>query len=151
MAALPNATYIGFTGTPVDSLSKGEGTFKVFGVDDAQGYLDKYAISESIEDGTTVRLHYALAPSTLWADQEILDREFLRLADAEGVSDPDELNAILDSAVNLKVMMKAPDRVEKIAKYVAEHFQEDCRADGIQGVSGGGRPRGVCILQRGTR
>ena len=132
MAALPNATYIGFTGTPVDSLSKGEGTFKVFGVDDAQGYLDKYAISESIEDGTTVRLHYALAPSTLWADQEILDREFLRLADAEGVSDPDELNAILDRAVNLKVMMKAPDRVEKIAKYVAEHFQETVKPMGFK-------------------
>ena len=124
MAALPNATYIGFTGTPIDSLSKGEGTFKVFGVDDEQGYLDKYAISESIADGTTVRLNYALAPSTLWADQEILDREFLNLADAEGVSDPDELNAILDRAVNLKAMMKAPDRVEKIAKFVAEHFQE---------------------------
>ena len=132
MAALPNATYIGFTGTPIDSLSKGEGTFKVFGVDDKQGYLDKYAIAESIEDGTTVRLHYALAPSTLWADQEILDREFLRLADAEGVSDPDELNAILDRAVNLKAMMKAPDRVRKIAKFVAEHFQETVEPMGFK-------------------
>ena len=132
MAALPNATYIGFTGTPIDSLSKGEGTFKVFGVDDKQGYLDKYAISESIEDGTTVRLHYALAPSTLWADQEILDREFLRLAEAEGVSDPDELNAILDRAVNLKAMMKAPDRVEKIAKFVAEHFQKTVEPMGFK-------------------
>ena len=60
MAALPNATYIGFTGTPIDELSKGEGTFKVFGVDDEQGYLDKYAIAESIEDGTTVPLNYTL-------------------------------------------------------------------------------------------
>ena len=132
MAALPNATYIGFTGTPIDSLSKGEGTFKVFGVDDEQGYLDKYAISESIADGTTVQLNYALAPSTLWADQEILDREFLNLADAEGVSDPDELNAILDRAVNLKVMMKAPDRVEKIAQFVAEHFQETVEPMGFK-------------------
>ena len=132
MAALPNATYIGFTGTPIDSLSKGEGTFKVFGVDDEQGYLDKYAISESIADGTTVQLNYALAPSTLWADREILDREFLNLADAEGVSDPDELNAILDRAVNLKAMMKAPDRVEKIAKFVAEHFQETVEPMGFK-------------------
>ena len=132
MAALPNATYIGFTGTPIDSLSKGEGTFKVFGVDDEQGYLDKYAISESIADGTTVQLNYALAPSTLWADQEILDREFLNLADAEGVSDPDELNAILDRAVNLKAMMKAPDRIEKIAKFVAEHFQETVEPMGFK-------------------
>ena len=132
MAALPNATYIGFTGTPIDSLSKGEGTFKVFGVDDTQGCLDKYAIAESIEDGTTVRLHYALAPSDLQVDPEILDREFLSLADAEGVSDPDELNAILDRAVNLKAIMKAPNRVEKIAKYVAEHFQETVEPMGFK-------------------
>ncbi len=132
MAALPNATYIGFTGTPIDRLSKGEGTFKVFGIDDEQGYLDKYAISESIEDGTTVRLHYALAPSTLWADRKLLDREFLRLAEAEGISDPDELNAILDRAVNLKAMMKAPNRIEKIAKYVAEHFQETVEPMGFK-------------------
>ncbi len=132
MAALPNATYIGFTGTPIDSLSKGEGTFKVFGKNDEQGYLDKYAIAESIEDGTTVRLHYALAPSDLQVDPEILDREFLSLADAEGVSDPDELNAILDRAVNLKVIMKAPNRVEKIAKYVAEHFQETVEPMGFK-------------------
>ena len=132
MAVLSNATYIGFTGTPIDRLSKGEGTFKVFGIDDEQGYLDKYAISESIEDGTTVRLHYALAPSTLWADRKLLDREFLRLAEAEGISDPDELNAILDRAVNLKAMMKAPNRIEKIAKYVAEHFQETVEPMGFK-------------------
>ena len=102
MAALPNATYIGFTGTPIDSLSKGEGTFKVFGVDDKQGYLDKYAISESIADGTTVPLNYTLAASDLRVDRETLEREFLNLAVTEGISDLEELNAILDSAVQLK-------------------------------------------------
>ncbi len=124
MAALPNATYIGFTGTPIDSLSKGEGTFKVFGPDDDRGYLDKYGIAESIEDGTTVKLNYALAPSSLRVDPETLDREFLSLAEAEGVSDPDELNAILDRAVNLKTIMKAPHRIAEIAKFVAKDFKE---------------------------
>ncbi len=124
MAALPNATYIGFTGTPIDSLSKGEGTFKVFGKDDAQGYLDKYAIAESIEDGTTIKLNYALAPSDLQVDPELLEQEFLNLAETEGVSDPDELNAILDRAVNLKEMMKSSDRVNGIAKFVEKDFKE---------------------------
>ena len=124
MAALPNATYIGFTGTPIDSLSKGEGTFKVFGVDDKQGYLDKYAIAESIEDGTTVPLNYTLAASDLRVDRETLEREFLNLAVTEGISDLEELNAILDRAVQLKEMMKAPERVDDIAKYIAEHFCE---------------------------
>src|SRR5262249_44157152 len=65
MGALPNATYIGFTGTPIDKTAYGQGTFKTFGTDDPQGYLDKYSIAESIEDGTTVKLPYALAPSAL--------------------------------------------------------------------------------------
>ena len=37
MAGLPNASYIGFTGTPVDKTAYGKGTFKTFGVDDDQG------------------------------------------------------------------------------------------------------------------
>ena len=132
MAALPNATYIGFTGTPIDRLSKGEGTFKVFGVDDEQGYLDKYAIAESIEDGTTMPLNYTLASSDLQVDREMLEREFLNLAVTEGMSDLEELNAILDRAVQLKEMMKAPERVDGIARYVAQHFRETVEPMGFK-------------------
>ena len=132
MAALPNATYIGFTGTPIDNLSKGEGTFKVFGSDDTQGYLDKYAIAESIEDGTTVKLNYMLAASDLRIDREVLEQEFLNIADAAGVSDPDELNAILDRAVQLKEILKAQKRVDAIAKCVAEHFQNNVEPMGFK-------------------
>ena len=132
MAALPNATYIGFTGTPIDKLSQGEGTFKVFGTDDEQGYLDKYAIAESIEDGTTVPLNYALAPSALQVDRETLESEFFRLVVGEGVSDFEELDAILDRAVRLKAIMKAPDRVDNVAAAVAEHFQENVEPMGFK-------------------
>ena len=132
MAALPNATYIGFTGTPIDSLSKGEGTFKVFGVDDKQGYLDKYAISESIEDGTTLPLNYTLAASDLQVDRETLEQDFLNLAVTEGISDLEELNAILDRAVQLKEMMKAPERVDGIAEYVAKHFKDTVEPMGFK-------------------
>lgn len=132
MAALPNATYIGFTGTPIDNLSKGEGTFKVFGRDDAQGYLDKYAITESIEDGTTVKLNYMLAASDLRVDREVLETEFLNLAEAAGVSDPDELNAILNRAVKLKEILKAPARIDQIAECVAEHFQNTVEPMGFK-------------------
>ena len=132
MAALPNATYIGFTGTPIDNLSKGVGTFKVFGVDDVQGYLDKYAIVESIEDGTTVPLNYALAPSHLQIDRETLEDEFFRLVVGEGVSDFEELDAILNRAVRLKEIMKAPDRMENIAASAAKHFQENVEPMGFK-------------------
>jgi type I restriction enzyme R subunit len=132
MGALPNATYIGFTGTPIDRLSRGQGTFKVFGGSDDQGYLDKYSIAESILDGTTVTLNYALAPSSLRVDRDLLEKKFLSLAEAEGVSDVEELNAILDRAVELKEMMKAPDRIDKIAKHIATHFRENVEPMGFK-------------------
>lgn len=65
MAALPNATLIGFTGTPIDRTAYGKGTFKTFGKEDEQAYLDKYSIAESIEDGTTLRLRYTHSPSEI--------------------------------------------------------------------------------------
>ncbi|MGB4748003.1 MAG: HsdR family type I site-specific deoxyribonuclease [Bacillota bacterium] len=125
MGALPNATYIGFTGTPIDKTQYGKGTFVQFGTDDPpQGYLDKYSIAESIQDGTTVPLYYTLAPSELQIDKEILEREFLQLAEVEGVSDIEELNKVLERAVTLRSVLKNKERVEKVAKFVADHYRE---------------------------
>jgi type I restriction enzyme R subunit len=132
LAALPNATYIGFTGTPIDNISRGKGTFKVFGGDDEQGYLDKYSIAESIEDGTTVMLNYAIAPSDMLVDTETLEREFFGLKESEGISDVEELNGILNRAVKLKEMMKSSDRIDKIAEYVATHFTENVEPMGFK-------------------
>ncbi len=74
MGALPNATYIGFTGTPIDKTAHGTGTFVTFGNQDERGYLDKYSIGESIQDGTTLPLHYSLAPNDLLVDRETLEK-----------------------------------------------------------------------------
>jgi type I restriction enzyme R subunit len=123
MGAIPNATYLGFTGTPIDKTAYGKGTFKVFGAEDEKGYLDKYSIRESVDDGTTVPLHYALAPNELQVDRETLDKEFLGLKELEGVSDVEELNKVLERAVTLKNMMKNRARVEKVAQFIADHFK----------------------------
>jgi type I restriction enzyme R subunit len=125
MAALPNATYVGFTGTPIDKTAYGRGTFKVFGVDDPRGYLDKYSIAESIEDGTTVPLHYSLAPNEMQVPTEMLEKEFLDLVEAQGVSDIEDLNRILDQAVTLKAFLKSEDRIEKVARFVADHYKKN--------------------------
>lgn len=125
VGALPNAAYFGFTGTPIDKTAYGMGTFITFGKDDPpQGYLDKYSILESIQDGTTVPLHYTLAPNELRVDKETLEREFLDLKEAEGMSDVDELNKILEKAVTLTNMLKKKERVEEVAKYVSDHYKE---------------------------
>ncbi len=132
VAALPNATMIGFTGTPIDKIAYGKGTFKVFGKDDPQGYLDKYPIAESIQDGTTLPLHYTLAPNDIRVPREQLEREFLDLMEAEGISDIEELNNILDRALKLKAFLKAADRVEKVARFVANHFRENVEPMGYK-------------------
>ncbi|MCK9220666.1 MAG: HsdR family type I site-specific deoxyribonuclease [Bacteroidales bacterium] len=125
MAAVPNATFIGFTGTPIDKTVYGRGTFKTFGIDDQQGYLHKYSISDSIEDGTTLPLFYGMAPNELLVPKEILEKEFLYLAEAYGVNDIEELNKILERAVNTKNFLKGQERVDKVARYVAEHYKEN--------------------------
>jgi len=122
MAGLPNATLIGFSGTPVDLTAYGKGTFKTFGIDDPKGYLHKYSIAESINDGTTLPLYYQLAPNALLVPHETLDAEFLSLAEAEGVADIEELNKILERAVNLKNFLKGKPRIEQVARFVVDHY-----------------------------
>ena len=80
MAALPKATIIGFTGTPIAKTEEGKGTFKIFGREDEQGYLHKYTIAESIEDETTLPIRHTLAASSLTVPSERLNREFFEMA-----------------------------------------------------------------------
>ncbi|PWB51300.1 MAG: restriction endonuclease subunit R [Candidatus Methanoperedenaceae archaeon] len=132
MAAIPNATLIGFTGTPVDKTVHGKGTFKTFGIEDETGYLHKYSIRESIEDYTTLPLFYGMAPNELLVPREILEKEFLNLAEAYGVSDIEELNKILERAVNTRNFLKGKERVEKVAEYVAKHYTENVEPMGYK-------------------
>ena len=125
MAAVPHATIIGFTGTPIDRTAHGEGTFKVFGTDDALGYLDKYTIAESIEDETTLPIRHTMAPSDMTVPAERLDAEFFDLAETEGVTDVNELNKVLDRAVGLRTFLTADDRIKNVAAFVAEHFKKN--------------------------
>lgn len=125
MAALPKATIIGFTGTPVGSAKGGSGSFQIFGMQDEDGYLDKYSIKESIDDGTTLPIRYMMAPSNMTIPTEQLDEEFFALADAEDVTDVEELNKVLDRAVGIRAFLSSDHRVEQVAEFVANHFNEN--------------------------
>ena len=147
MAGLPNATYIGFTGTPVDKTAYGKGTFKTFGCEDDKGYLHKYSIAESIEDETTLPLYYQLASNEMLVPHDTLEAEFLALSDAEGVADIEELNKILERAVNLRNFLKGKERIQKVAKFVAKHYMRERRAARLQGLPRRRRPGGLRPLQ----
>lgn len=125
MAAVPKATIIGFTGTPIARSTQGEGTFKIFGAQDENGYLDKYSIAESIADETTLPIKHVMAPSEMTVPAEQLDKEFFSLAESEGITDVEELNKVLDRAVGLRTFLTADDRVEKVSAFIAEHFKEN--------------------------
>ena len=114
MAGLPNATFIGFTGTPVDKTAYGKGTFKTFGCEDDKGYLHKYSIAESI-DGR----HDAAALLQPRAERDAAcrtrswRRSFSPSPRPRAIADIEELNKILDRAVNLKNFLKGKERVRR--------------------------------------
>lgn len=125
MAAVPEATIVGFTGTPVGSANGRSGSFQIFGTQDEDGYLDNYSITESIEDGTTLPIRYMMAPSSMTIPSERLDQDFFALADSEDVTDFEELNEVLDRAVGIRTFLGADERVEQVAEFVANHFKEN--------------------------
>ncbi len=84
MAALPNATFIGFTGTPVSKAAKGQSTFQTFGEPtDPKSSLDSYSTADSVRDGTTLKLNYALAKSEFRLILELNWREIATNPPAE--------------------------------------------------------------------
>ena len=123
MAAIPNATIFGFTGTPIDRIAQGKGTFKIFGSKDKKGYLDKYSIQESIDDGTTLKLRHTSVDNEMTLSEDLLEEEFLKNADAEGVSDIEDLNNVLQRAVKIRTFLKSDDHIKKSSEYIYNHFE----------------------------
>jgi type I restriction enzyme R subunit len=135
-AALPNAFFFGFTGTPIDKTNIGKGTFLTFGKEDKpQGYLDKYSILDSLKDKTTVPIYYTLAPNQLLAPTDLLEKEFFKLIEEEAIVDLETLDKkILEKAVRLRNLLKSKDRVDKVAKFVAKHFKENVEPMGLKAI-----------------
>jgi type I restriction enzyme R subunit len=116
--ALPNATIIGFTGTP--RLGGKRDTFLMFGRDDEGKYLHKYGMIDSIKDGTTLPLHYQHAPSEYLVDEKKLEEDLEKL---KSCYDEEDLARITER-LSSKDILEDPNRIEKIAQYIAEHFRK---------------------------
>lgn len=114
--ALPNAVFVGFTGTPIDQADKS--TPRVFGP-----YADVYDIRQAVEDGATVPIFYEPRIVKLTIDEAGLAEAEKKLAEAakaddEGTEEPDDVK------VELEHLVGAPDRVERVAKFVVEHWEK---------------------------
>jgi type I restriction enzyme R subunit len=107
-AALPNASFIGFTGTPVDK--KDADTEALFGE-----VIHTYDIKQAVEDGATVPIYYEPRLAKLHLANEGIDQEVDELTEATGGESFIKWAAIEDAA-------GSDDRVNKIAHDIIEHF-----------------------------
>jgi type I restriction enzyme R subunit len=114
--ALPRATYLGFTGTPIESTDVN--TPVVFG-----NYIDIYDISQAVEDGATVKIYYEsrLAKINLSAEGKKLVAE---LDDEMGQDDLAETQRAKTKWTQLEALIGSADRIKQIAQDIVSHFEQ---------------------------
>lgn len=114
--ALPNATYLGFTGTPIESTDIN--TPAVFG-----NYIDVYDIAQAVEDGATVRIFYEsrLAKVALSDEGRKLVAELDKELDTETMDDVQKAKA---KWTQLEALIGSPNRIKNIAADIVLHFEE---------------------------
>ena len=114
--ALPNATYLGFTGTPIENTDTN--TPAVFG-----NYIDVYDIAQAVEDGATVRIYYEsrLAKVQLSEEgKELVDELDDELAQ-EDLTDTQKAKA---KWTQLEALVGSENRIKNIAKDIVTHFEQ---------------------------
>jgi len=114
--ALPNASFIGFTGTPIDAADKS--TRSVFG-----DYVSVYDIQRAVEDGATVPIYYEsrLAKLELKEDERPhLDEAFDELTEGEELEGREKLKTKWSA---LEALVGTDRRVQLIAKDLVDHFE----------------------------
>ena len=114
--ALPNASFIGFTGTPIENTDKN--TQAVFG-----DYIDVYDIQQAVEDGATVRIFYEnrLAKIDLLEEEKPrVDEEFEEITESEEFTDRQKLKS---KWARLEAIVGNERRLELIAKDIVQHFE----------------------------
>lgn len=122
--ALPNASFIAFTGTPIDRADKS--TPRVFG-----DYIDIYDIQQAVEDKATVPIYYEARLAKIELNQEErphIDAEFEEVTEEEETATKQKLKS---RWAKLEAMVGTPKRVGLIAKDIVEHFEN--RLSGIEG------------------
>ncbi len=112
--ALPNATYLGFTGTPIESTDVN--TPAVFG-----SYVDIYDIAQAVEDGATVRIYYEsrLAKVNLSEEGKQLVDELDDELEQEDLTNTQKAKA---KWTQLEALVGSENRIKNIAKDIVTHF-----------------------------
>ena len=121
--ALPNATYLGFTGTPIENTDVN--TPAVFG-----NYVDIYDIAQAVHDGATVRIYYEsrLAKITL-SDEgkklvQDLDDDLVKDEDYSGKISCNSSRQAINKWTKLEALIGSSNRIKQVAKDMITHFEQ---------------------------
>lgn len=114
--ALPNATYLGFTGTPIETSDVN--TPAVFG-----NYIDVYDIAQAVEDGATVRIFYESRLARIELSEE--GRKLIESLDRElETEDMNDVQLAKAKWTQLEALIGNPARIKNIARDIVTHFEQ---------------------------
>ncbi|GMO64810.1 MAG: type I restriction endonuclease subunit R [Treponemataceae bacterium] len=116
--SLPNATFIGFTGTPISSKDKN--TREVFG-----DYIDIYDMTQSVEDGATKPVYYESRVINLGLKEDILRKidETYELMAAN--ADEKDIERSKRELGNMEAILNAPQTIESLCKDIISHYEDN--------------------------
>ena len=112
--AIPNASFLGFTATPIEYEDRD--TYLVFGEP-----ISIYSIDKALKDGVIVPIYYEARLVELHLTNEFIDEEFEEIS--EGLEE-EEKERLKSKYARLEKLILNPERLEKIAKDIVEHFNK---------------------------
>lgn len=120
--AMPNATYIAFTGTPL--IKRQNITTSTF-----SSYIDKYSIDQAVEDKATVQIFYESRLADLHVEKQMMD-DLLEIELEE--YDEDDQQKIKKRYANLRSVLAAESRIQRVAMDLYKHFRENIHKNGFK-------------------
>ncbi|MDD3187029.1 MAG: HsdR family type I site-specific deoxyribonuclease [Bacilli bacterium] len=117
--ALPNAKYIGFTGTPVET--KDHSTTNVFG-----NIIDVYDMTQAIEDGATVPILYEARMAKVGLNDKLLESidEYYNSLEEEGLAEQDQIKESQKAMATMKQILEDPSRLKMIVEDILTHYED---------------------------
>lgn len=115
--ALPNATFIGFTGTPINMKDKS--TVEVFGE-----YIDIYDMTQAVDDGATVPIYYENRTVRLKLNEDILKKIDEEYANIAGESTEIEIEKSKADLTSIEEVVGSPERLNMLANDIIAHYED---------------------------
>ena len=116
--ALPNATYIGFTGTPISRADKS--TREVFG-----NYIDIYDMTQSVEDGATVPIHYESRVAQINLDDEILNEIDERYDELALRAEEHDIQKSKKQLSKMEILLGDSDILNDVCTDIITHYEDN--------------------------